>query len=180
MDRLKHDESGFSMVELVIVTFVTVILMAGLSNMFVSGLRASSTASTRLSGQSNLNVALSRLEYEARCSSSAALVSSGAGVTLTIPSNCPHATGTFTWCVTSGSLIRYTSSTCSGTSQTIASDVTTARPFSCVTSVGNYPRLQIALTVNSTSSVSGNAASASEQIVLRNAALSTTSVPGCA
>jgi hypothetical protein len=167
------------MVELVIVTFVTVLLMVGLSNMFVSGLHASTTASTRLSGQSNMNVALSRIEYEARCASSAALVSSGAGVTLTLPSNCPHATGTFTWCVTSGSLIRYTSSSCSGTSQTIATDVTSAHPFSCLTTTGNYPRLQVALVVNS-SSTSGNNVSATEQIAMRNAAASTASVPGCA
>jgi Tfp pilus assembly protein PilW len=63
MNRLAPDESGFTMVELVIVMFVTVLLMVGLSNMFVSGLRASTTASTRLSGQSNTNVALGRLEY---------------------------------------------------------------------------------------------------------------------
>jgi Flp pilus assembly pilin Flp len=179
MDRLARDESGFTMVELVIVTLVTVVLMAGLSNMFISGLRASSTASTRLSGQSNMNVALSRLEFEARCASSAALVSSGQGVTLTLPGTCAHATGTYTWCVASGSLIRYASSACSGTSQTIASNVTSAHPFSCLTTVGNYPRLQVSLTVNSTSSVSGNGVSATEQVAMRNAAASTATVPGC-
>lgn len=179
MDRLARDESGFTMVELVVVTFVTVLLMAGLSNMFISGLRASSTASTRLSGQANMNVALSRIEYEARCASSAALVSSGAGVTLTIPSNCPHSNGTFTWCVSGRSLIRYTAAACSGTTyQTIASNVTSAHPFSCLTTVGTYPRLQVAFTVNS-SSTSGNTVSATEQIAMRNAAASTTSVPGC-
>jgi Tfp pilus assembly protein PilW len=179
MSRFARDESGFTMVELVIVMFVTVLLMAGLSNMFVSGLRASSTASTRLSGQSNVNVALDRLEYEARCASAAALVSSGAGVTLTIPSNCPHSNGTYTWCVTGTSLIRYASSSCSGTSQTLASNVTSAHPFSCLTTVGDYPRLQVALTVNS-STTAGEAVSATEQFDLRNAALSTASVAGCA
>lgn len=179
MDRLARDESGFTMVELVVVTFVTVLLMAGLSSMFVSGLRASSTASTRLSGQSKMNVALSRIEYEARCASTAALVSSGAGVTLTVPSNCPHSNGTFTWCVSGGSLIRYTSSTCSGTTYlTIATSVTSAHPFSCLVTVGNYPRLQVALTVNN-STTSGNTVSATEQLVLRNAGLSTAGVPGC-
>jgi Tfp pilus assembly protein PilW len=179
MNRLAPDESGFTMVELVIVMFVTVLLMVGLSNMFVSGLRASTTASTRLSGQSNTNVALGRLEYEARCASAAALVSSGAGVTLTIPSTCPHSNGSFTWCVTGTSLIRYAGSACSGTSQTLASNVTSAHPFSCLVTVGDYPRLQVALTVNS-SSASGDAVAATEQFDLRNAALSTASVPGCA
>ena len=179
MNRLARDESGFTMVELVIVTFVTIVLMAGLSNMFVSGLRASTTASTRLSAQSNVNVALSRLEYEARCASAAALVSAGAGVTLTLPAQCTHATGTWTWCVTGGSLEEFSGSSCSGTGTILASSVTSATPFSCLTTVGTYPRVQIALTVNP-STTSGNATSATEQVTMRNAALSTAGAPGCA
>ena len=110
MNRFARDESGFSMIELVIVTFLAVLLMAGISNMFVSGLRASTDASARLGGQSNLMVALSRLEFEARCASQAVLGSSGASVTLTLPSVCPHATGTWTWCVTSGRLKEFSGS----------------------------------------------------------------------
>ena len=178
MNRFARDESGFSMIELVIVTFLAVLLMAGISNMFVSGLRASTDASARLGGQSNLMVALSRLEFEARCASQAVLGSSGASVTLTLPSVCPHATGTWTWCVTSGRLKEFSGSSCSGTANTLASSVTSATPFSCLTTVGNYPRLQIALTVNS-SSKSANAATGTEQLTMRNAPASTAGVPGC-
>jgi len=178
MNRLARDESGFTLIELIVVTLVTVVLMAGLSNVFISGLRASSTANSRLSGQSNMNVALSRLEFEARCASAASLGSAGASVTLTLPGNCPHATGTYTWCVTSGKLKKFSGAACSGTGGVFASNVTSAHPFSCLTTIGNYPRLQIALTVNSTST-SGNATAGTEQVTLRNAAASTAGVPGC-
>ena len=56
--------------------------------------------------------------------SKATLVSGGAGVTLTLPFQCPNATGTVTWCVTSGSLVRYSGSACSGSGLTL----TTIRP----------------------------------------------------
>jgi Tfp pilus assembly protein PilW len=179
MNRLAREESGFTMVELVIVMFVTVLLMAGLSNMFISGLRASTTAGSRLSAQSNVNVALSRLEYETRCASAAALISGGTGVTLTLPAQCTHATGTWTYCVTAGNLEEFSGSACSGTGTILASNVTSATPFSCLTTVGTYPRLQISLTVNPTTTA-GNATSATEQVTMRNAALSTAGAPGCA
>jgi len=179
MNRFARDESGFTMIELIVVTFVTVVLMVGLSNVFISGLRASSTVSSRLSAQSNMNVALSRLEFVARCASQATLISGGTGVTLTLPATCSHQTGTTTWCVTSGKLKAYSGSACSGTGQTLASNVTTTTPFSCIVPVGSYPRLQIALTVNTTTAVSGNATSATEQVTLRNAALTTSGSAAC-
>ncbi len=178
MNYCARDESGFTLIELVIVTFVTVVLMAGLSNMFVSGLRAGTTADARLSAQSNMNVALSHLEYVTRCASHASLVSGGTGVTLTLPSACSHQTGTTTWCVASGTLTAYSGSTCSGTGSILASNVTSTTPFSCIAPVGDYPRLQIALTVNATA-VAGNGTSATEQVTLRNAALTTANSAAC-
>ncbi len=118
--------------ELVVVCVITVVLAAGLSNLFISGLRASSTANATLSSQSNLMYALSRLEFESRCASSAKLLSSGADVTLTLPAFCANAAGTFTWCVTSGSLVRYGGSACSGIGETFAASVTSLTPFSCI------------------------------------------------
>lgn len=179
MNRFARDESGFTMIELVIVTFVTVVLMVGLSNLFVSGLRAGTMVNSRLSAQSNMNVALSRLEYVARCASQAHLISGGTDVTLTLPATCSHQTGTTTWCVASGTLTAYSSSTCTGTGSILASNVTTTTPFSCIAPVGDYPRLQIALTVNTTTAIAGNATSATEQVTLRNAALTTANSTAC-
>lgn len=178
MNRLVRDESGFTLVELVVVTFVTVLLMAGLSNLFVSGLRTSKTTNNILSSQTQIHDALDRLEYEARCSSQAALGGSGADVTLTLPSECIHATGTVTWCVSGGSLIRYAASSCTGTGVTLATNITSATPFSCIATVGDYPELQVALTVQTQSSA--DQASATDPIAMRNAAVTTSTTKSCA
>lgn len=178
MNRLARDESGFTLVELVVVTFVTVLLMAGLSNLFVSGLRTSKTTNAILSSQTQIHDALDRLEYEARCSSQATLGSSGAAVTLTLPSECVHGTGTVTWCITSGSLIRYAATSCTGTGVTLATNITSATPFSCVATVGNYPELQVALSVQT--ETAADQTSATDEIAMRNAALTTSTASSCA
>jgi Tfp pilus assembly protein PilW len=171
MRRLLHEESGFTLIELVIVMTFTVLLVAAVSNLFVSGLRASSTANATLSSQTQIHLALDRLEFEARCTSQATLVSSGAGVTLTLPSQCPHASGTATYCVTGGSLIRYPAAGCSGSGETLASDITSATPFCISAATGDYPQLHVALTAQTQSS--SDEVSAMDTITMRNAALAT-------
>jgi Tfp pilus assembly protein PilW len=180
MRRLLHDESGLSLVELVVASAITLLLVAGLSNLFVSGLRASSNTNATLSAQSNVIVALNRLEFETRCASSAALLSSGAGVSLTLPGQCAHAAGTVTWCVSGGNLNRYAGSACSGTGGTFASNVTSAQPFSCLTPTGQIPRLQVALTVSTRSGATTNQASLTDVITLRNAPVYSSGTPACA
>lgn len=180
MKRFVRDEAGFTLVELAVVMFVTVLLMVGLSNVFVSGLRTSSTANAALASQTYVHTALDRLEYETRCTSAAALVSSGAGVTLTLPAQCSNASGTITWCVSGGSLIEHSgSSTCTGTvtGTSFATGVTSTNPFSCVSTVGDYPLLQIALSVQTQSSA--DLVSATDQIAMRNASLTTSTTTSC-
>jgi prepilin-type N-terminal cleavage/methylation domain-containing protein len=178
MRRLLHDESGFTLPELVVVSVVTVILMAGISNLFVSGLRASSTTNSTLSSQTQLRTAFDRLEFETRCASQATLLSGGTGVTLTLPGQCDHVSGALSWCVTSGALVRYLGSSCTGTGETFASGVTTATPFSCLAPVGSYPRLQVDLAVNS-GRTGATAVSATDTIAMRNSALTTSGSAAC-
>jgi prepilin-type N-terminal cleavage/methylation domain-containing protein len=167
--RLVHEESGFTLTEMLIVMTITTILMGGLATIFGIGLNTSKTASSILAAQSGVVVTLDRLDYEGRCASNAALVSGGAGVTLTFPNQCTHAAGTVTWCVTSGSLIRYSGSSCSGSGQTLVTDVSSATPFSCVTT-GTLPLLKVALTVTANSgTTAAQTASGSDSIALRNA-----------
>ena len=180
MRRFVHEESGFTLVELIIASALTIVVMTALSNLFVSGMRAGSTASWQLTSQSGVRLAFDRLEYEARCAQTATRAASGADVTLYLPPSpaCAHAQGTYTWCVSSGSLIRYVGSSCSGTSQTFVKNVTTATPFTCVAPVNQYPRLQVAITVNGTNA-SVNGFSATDQIDMHNAALTTSSSSAC-
>jgi hypothetical protein len=145
---------------------------------FGIGLNTTKTSSSILASQSGVVVALDRLDYEARCASRATLLSSGAGVTLTLPLTCSNATGTVTWCVTSGSLIRFSGSACSGTGLTLTTNVSSATPFSCVAPVGNYPSLKAILTVNSGTKAS-TAFTGTDTITLENAILTTSSATGC-
>ena len=97
---------------------------------------------------------------------------------LVLPSQCAHANGTYAWCVSSGSLTRYAASSCTGTGQTMVSNVTTPTPFSCLAPAGQYPRLQIALAVDPVSAKS-DAFSATDTIDMHNAALTTSTSTAC-
>jgi prepilin-type N-terminal cleavage/methylation domain-containing protein len=180
MNRLARDESGFTLIELVVVMTVLVLVMAGVSSLFLSGLHTSSTTSDILASQTQIHLSLDRLEYETRCASQATRVQSGAGVTLTLPSQCPHATGTITWCVKSGSLVRYagSASDCATvTGQALATSITSATPFTCISTVGDYPELQVALTARTQSS--NDTVSATDKIAMRNTSLVTSTSSAC-
>lgn len=167
-------QSGFSLVELVITMAVMGVVLGGLANIFVSGERTSADATARMTSQQGVRVAFDRLEYDARCASSATLLnksgSNGAGVYLVLPSQCDHATGTVTWCVNSGSLQRSTGTTCADTTHriTYVASVTSTTPFSCYApSSGVYPQLQVALTVNPTTR-NAEKTSATDYITMHN------------
>jgi hypothetical protein len=126
-----------------------------------------------LTSQENVSVALTRLEYDARCAATATLLnksgSNGGGVYLTIPAWCTHSTGNVTWCVSSGKLVRYGgATTCTGTGVTLASSVTSATPFSCNTPAvtGALPQLVAALRVDSGGT--SDATSVTDYITMHN------------
>lgn len=167
------DERGMTLVELVIVMFFLVLLVAAISDVFVSGLRASSDTSARTAGQGNVQTAVNRLEFELRCASGATVPTAGvanSSVTLTLPNQCVHATGQYTWCVTGGTLLRFAGSDCvTGTSQALADGVTTPTPFTLLSVSGQLPQLQINLGVNLAGRAS-DVVSVNDTITLRNAA----------
>ena len=180
--RSLREESGFTLPELLIVCTITFILMGGLATIFGIGLNTTKKSSSILASQSGVVVALDRLDYEARCASSATLISGGTGVTLSYPYQChghtPEAPGTVTWCVTGGALMRYGGSACSGSGLTLTTNVTSTTPFSCVAPIGNYPSLKAVLTVN-TGTTSATASSGTDTITLENGILTTSNYTGC-
>ena len=165
-------EAGFSLIEMLTVMLILGIVMTGLVNVFISGERASADGQARLTSQQNVNVALTRLEYDARCASAASLLnkagSNGGGVYLTLPAQCWHSTGNVSWCVSSGVLVRISGTTCSGTGLNLVSSVTTTTPFSCYTPAitGALPQLKVALTVNPGGKSDGT--SSTDYITMRN------------
>lgn len=163
-----RSESGFSLLELMMVMLLTGFVTLAVVSLMVSGLRTSSASSARVQGQGDARTAIDRLEYEARCASGATVSGSGSTVLFTLPSQCTHASGSYTWCVSGTSLTRTLGSTCSASGQVFATGVSTATPFTLLTSTGLLPRLQIALTVNDTHA-SNTAVSINDVITLRNA-----------
>jgi prepilin-type N-terminal cleavage/methylation domain-containing protein len=175
--RLRADD-GFTLVELLITCVILGILVAGLSNLLTSSVRASADTGARLQGQQSIRVAFDRLEYEARCASTATILSSGAGVHLVSPGWCAHTSTDVTWCVSSGSLVRYVGTSCAGAAQPFVEDLTSATPFSCYVPVGPLPQLRVTLTVNPTGR-SADATTASDWIAMRNANATTSTSSSC-
>lgn len=164
-----RSEDGYSLVELLVSMAILGLVMAGIVNIFVSSTKATQQSTERVAGQGRVRVAVTRLEYEARCASGATVSGSGSTVTFTLPSQCIHGTGTYTWCVSSAQLHRASGSSCPVTGdQVMADTVTTPTPFSLLTASGYLPRLQINLGVNDSGSTS-TAVSISDVITLRNA-----------
>lgn len=176
-DRLR-DEAGYvSLVELLVTSALTILILGGLSNMFVSGERASYDSQSRMTAQQNTRSAFERLEFETRCAKTATLQSSGAGVVLDIPGWCDHAQGDVAWCVSSGALVRIAGTSCTGTGQSYVTGVTSATPFSCNAPVGPLPQLAVSLSVNvgDSSGVFTNA----DWITMRNANATTSGATSC-
>jgi len=173
-------EGGITLVELIIVCALLGVVSIGIVNMLVSGQRAQRDTTSRVNAQQSTRLAIDKLEYEARCASQISSLNSGAGVALVLPSWCSHATGTVSWCVTSGTLTRYPASTCTGTGAAYVRSVTSAKPFTvkwATSTTGYLPRLQISMTVNDTNATS-NAFTMNETLSLRNGGMQISSTSG--
>lgn len=91
LDRLRRDEHGYTLVELLTVMVILFIVMAGLASAFTSGVNAELRAHKEFQAQLNARLALDRLRRELHCASA---ISGSAGtpvttVTVTLPTICP-------------------------------------------------------------------------------------------
>lgn len=169
-----HDDSGFSLVELIVVCACMGFVLSAVVGILVSGQQASTAGAARATSQQNVRVAFDRLEYDARCASGATLQgkvgSAAQGVYLVIPSWCSHSSGNVAWCVTGGNLVRIVGTSCSSPGQKYIGSVTSPTPFSCYFAVtGALPELVVQLSANA-GSLSSDGSSATDYITMRNAA----------
>lgn len=126
--RLRR-ESGYSMIEMVVVLAIMGSILGALTTTFVSATNAEVTLNQRFQAETQVVVALDVLRRDVHCASAIAPTGASASITLTMPSACGIASGLVTWC-TSGSGTRYglyrsTSSTCNS-SQRLYADYLTA------------------------------------------------------
>ncbi len=173
-------QGGYSLVELLVTMSILGLVMAGLTQLFTSGIKAEAEATFRFQAQSEARGALSYLRREAHCADSAAVATSGSApnqvqtLTLTLPSGCATGSGTVTWCTVGSSyrfkLYRKVSATCDSAGKQYADYLTSGVPFTYTapspTALGSIG-VDFSVDPNS-QAVSPNAYRLQDSLVLRN------------
>ena len=125
--RRLSDESGYSLVELLVVVSILSVVVGGITTLFVQGSNAEIDMNRRYQAQQTARVAMDKIRRDAHCSSAVIKPNSS---TMLILSNPCVAGGTVSWCtVASGSiykLYRSTTATCDATKSLYAEDLVNA------------------------------------------------------
>ena len=155
--RRLRAERAYSLIELVITMAIMGVVLAGLTTIFVSGSKAELDANQRFQAQSDGRLALDKIRTDAHCASTA--TTTGASVTLTMPTGCKTASNTtVTWCTsavgsstTRYALYRYQSSgSCTG-GVTWADYLTQASVFTFTQqSTSSLAKLRVSFPINVT------------------------------
>jgi prepilin-type N-terminal cleavage/methylation domain-containing protein len=124
--RVAEAQDGFTLPELLVVLAIVGVILAGITQIFTSGVKAERDQTNRTQAQQEARLGLDKLRREIHCAS--ALTPSGppaSAITIMLGSYCPTAGGalaTVTWCTKpalSGgqpyTLWRYEGPSCSGT-----------------------------------------------------------------
>ena len=124
--RLKRDERGYTLVELLTVIVILGVVMEGLTTMFVTASNAEVDMNNRFQAQQTARVALDKVRRETHCASGAGSTPANTQVslvTLSIATYCKTYSGstTVTWCTRASSTSGYAlyrinaaSATCTG------------------------------------------------------------------
>jgi prepilin-type N-terminal cleavage/methylation domain-containing protein len=180
------DDSGFTLIEMLVVLAILGIVLTALTTLFVSAMRAQADQTKRFQSQQQARLALDGLRREIHCASTIAPATSAAypttSITITLGSYCPSAPaagGSVTWC-TIGTSARYAlwrtpGTTCTATGGVKKADYLTAsgwtgQVFTALTPAGSGSRakLGVRLPVNVPGSTTGGRYELQDDIVLRN------------
>jgi prepilin-type N-terminal cleavage/methylation domain-containing protein len=171
------DSGGFTLAEMLVVLAILGIVLAGLTQLFVSANNTATDVTARFQAQQNGRLALDALRRELHCASALTLAGGGTSATVTLGSYClgaPSGGGNVTWCtVGSGqrfALWRYVGSSCSGTGVEKADYLTRSQVFTNYSSSGggNKAKLSIDLSVDTNPARVGGLYDLQDNIVLRN------------
>ena len=174
-DRLRSDERGFTLIELVTVLGMLVIVMTALSYALIAATKAEEEMNRRFASQINARIALDQLRREIHCASSVTPTGSSASITIVLGSRCPSAVGgtTVSWC-TVGSATRYAlhrlvGNTCNATGKKAVDYLTSGTVFTFTPqSASSLAFLSVALPVNTRPASGLPAYQLTDDIVLRN------------
>jgi type II secretory pathway pseudopilin PulG len=134
--RLRRDEHGYSVVELIISMSILGAIMTSISVLLVSATNSEVDMNRRFQAQTQARLGLDLMRREVHCAMSVSPAGASSSVTLTIPATCPTSGGNtaITWCtVADGAnrwgLWRYPGANCSGSGKRWADHVTASSIF---------------------------------------------------
>jgi hypothetical protein len=173
--RLRSEESGFTLVELVTVLGMFLITVTCLSYALIAANKAEEDMNRRFGSQINARIALDQLRREIHCASAVTPTGSSSTITITLGSRCPTAASgtTVSWC-TSGTGTRYAlyrlvGATCNTTGRKSVDYLTTGTVFSyAAQSTSSLGVLTVTLPVNIRPASGLPDYNLTDDIVLRN------------
>jgi prepilin-type N-terminal cleavage/methylation domain-containing protein len=132
MSRVRS-EAGYTLTELLAAMTILLVVLTGLTTLFVSAIKAETDLDRRYQAQQSARLALSKIRREAHCASEA--TTTGPTATLTLGAYCTSGTGAVTWCTVSVStgrwaLYRQAGGTCDSTGTQVADYLTQSDLFS--------------------------------------------------
>jgi prepilin-type N-terminal cleavage/methylation domain-containing protein len=172
-------DTGYSLIESLIVMAIMSVVMAGVTSVFVSGSSAQLDANRRFQAQQDGRVALDKMRREIHCSTSATVTTVGGSpttyrATLTRPTGCG---GTVSWCTVSVAasttrfaLYRQLGSSCGSSGTRWADYLTVANAFPTYTaqSPASLASLKVDLKISVKSSSTIGSYRLIDTIYLRN------------
>lgn len=172
--RLAHTQSGYTLVELLIVTITLTAILAGLTTAFVSGSNSELDTNRRVQAQIQATVALAKLRQDVHCATSASIASTT--MSLTGVGCWPTATDHdhTSWCtVASGTqfnLYRLAGTSCNSTGKLYASNFVSSTVFTYTASVAStsLAKVHIDFKSNVNPAKSLDAFEVADDLVLRN------------
>ena len=173
--RLRRDESGFTLIELVTVLGMLVIVMTALSAALIAASKSEEEMNRRFGSQINARIALDQIRREVHCASAVTPSGAAATVTITLGGRCPTAGAgtTVSWCtVGSGTrfvLYRKVGATCDNAGKKSVDYLTTGTVFSFTPqSASSLATLSVTLPVNTKPESGLPDYRLADDIVLRN------------
>lgn len=175
LDRLRRDESGFTLIELVTALGMLVIVMTALSYALMAAHKAEEDMNRRFGSQINARIALDQLRREIHCAAS--VTGGGDRITIVLGNRCPTAGGgtTVSWCAagtgTRWALYRQVGSSCGTSGAKRVDYLTTNALFAIPTPLsGSLAYLSVTLPVNTRPASGRPDYRLADDIVLRNSA----------
>jgi len=173
--RIRRDERGFTLVEMLVVLGMLSIVIGALTSILIAAMNAEREMNRRFTSQINARLALDQLRREVHCASSVTPAGASSSVTIVLGNRCPSAGAgtTVSWCTvgtgTRFALYRVPSATCDASGKMAADFLTSGTVFEFTPeSAESLAVLSVTLPVNARPESGLSDYELEDGIVLRN------------